>query len=75
MANKKKMTMKQFKELVNFDTYGWEGIVNQIIICERACAKQSRELGCNVAAEKIERQADKKYEALKALGYYDWIYD
>lgn len=75
MAKQKKMTCKQFKEAFelshHFDAFGWDGILNMLILAERYAAETGEKLGY-LATVKISREAERIWtEYLDARGYYD----
>ena len=71
----KKMTMKEFKEALeiggmNFEIWGWEGILNELVIAQRHIADDSERLGCKNIADCRRRNADKMVAILENKGYY-----
>lgn len=73
----KKMTVKEFKQALedyaemNFDVWGWEGILNLLIGAHRYTAEFSRKLGGYRVAESDERIANQLQDFLRSKGYYD----
>lgn len=72
----KKMTAKEFKQVLtdagmNFEIWGWEGILNIISIHEDRNSNEMREKGLMAGADGCHRRADSIYNVLKARGYYD----
>ena len=72
----KKMTMKEFKEALkiggmDFEIWGWEGILNELVIAQRHIADDSERLGCKNIADCRRRNADKMVAILENRGYFE----
>ena len=68
----KKMTAKEFKEIltesgVNFDLYGFEGILNELSIYNEMMAKEYEGKTPEIVYKKISY---KIFKALEKRGYY-----
>lgn len=77
MAKTKKMTVKDFKDALesaagmNFDNWGWEGILN-LIACEaQYAAADEASKGLNAIATHNRARATSIEMYLAARGYYD----
>lgn len=71
----KKMTLKEFKEIlnnsgVNFDIRGYEGILNLISIAADFQAEEYKQKGNTVLAELEKEKSDFIYNTLENRGYY-----
>lgn len=71
----KKMTAKEFKEIldkanIGFETFGYEGILNLISIAKNYQAKEYEQLGQKEMANWAQEDSDTIYNALDARGYY-----
>ena len=72
----KKMTLKEFKEALleggmDLDIWGYEGILNELVIAQRHIADASEELGCKNIAECRRRNAAKMVAILDSRNYYE----
>ena len=72
----KKMTLKEFKEALldggmDLEIWGWEGILNELIIAQRHIADDSERLGCKNIADSRRRYADKMVAILDSRNYYE----
>lgn len=72
----KKMTATEFKKAltdagIDFETWGWEGVLNLISICERYNAKDYASRDLNAIAKSAQEHADNIYHYLKGRGYYE----
>lgn len=56
------------------ENWGYEGILNIIILCERKEAKECEECGLYESANTHHKRADFLYRYLEKLGYYSDIY-
>ena len=75
MANKK-MTQKEFKEIlasanIDFDVFGWEGILNIIAGNEIRNAKEMENLNLMAGAEARRKSFRTIYNALEERGYFE----
>ena len=71
----KKMTAKEFKEILNeanidFETFGYEGILNLLSIAKHYQAEEYKQLGQKEMANWAREDSDTIYNALNARGYY-----
>lgn len=77
MAKAKAMTLKQFKQVLedaglNFEVWGWEGILNMISGYNDYLAEQALRIGgMSYAYTHSKEAADKIFKALEERGYYD----
>ena len=74
MAKVKKLTNKEFKSIltecgIDFDIWGYEGILNYVIRCLYNDAKQEIEKGFIASAELDRERANKLYDILEQRGY------
>lgn len=72
----KKMTCKEFKEALNavgmdFEVWGWEGILNQLVLAEKHSADDMNSRGLVHAGSANQRRADAMHDILKQRGFYD----
>lgn len=72
----KKMTLKEFKEALmeggmNIEIWGWEGILNELVIAQRTIADESERVGCKNIADCRRRNADKMVAILDARNYFE----
>ena len=73
----KKMTAKEFWEVLqehckmHKDVWGYEGILNKIIQSYWKDADFARKHGNNLSAHIYEERADRLYNYLNSIGYYD----
>ena len=75
MSKVKKLTNKEFKAIlndcgINFEIWGYEGILNYVIRCLYNDAKQDIEKGFTTLAESDRERANKLYDILEKRGYY-----
>ena len=56
---------------MHFDIWGWEGIMNELIIARRATAKQSLEDGYETISRIEIAQANRATDYLEDRGYYN----
>ena len=72
----KKMTQKQFKEVlkkanIDIDIWGWDGILNLIAIAYRAMSKNDEEIDFPTIAQMDLETADTITRELDKTGFYD----
>ena len=72
----KKMTMKEFKEALtigglDFEIWGWEGILNELVLAQQHIADNEEKLGCKNISEQRRNSAEKLIAFLDARGYYE----
>ena len=70
---KKKMTLKEFKQIfndagMNFDIWGYEGILNEIAIAQNAMAEETKN---DVLKEMYQSRSEFIYNSLKERGHYE----
>ena len=80
MAKAKKMTLKEFKAVLedsgmNFDCYGYEGILNMIsgYVQHLAEDMEATSIGVCSASMRMREQSDNIFHTLEQRGYYDDI--
>ena len=71
----KKMTNKEFKEILNkagmdFDVYGYEGILNMIAQCKRHYSEKHQEEGFEAISKMYLNQATYIHDELASRDYY-----
>lgn len=74
---KKKMTHKEFKEALSIggldlSVFGYEGILNELIIATRSSMENMDRMGFFAAARRCEQNADKLEQLLTDRGYYEY---
>ena len=72
----KKMTLKEFKDALvkaemDFEYWGWEGILNMIAIEESYHEKEMTKMGLHAGARGCERRKQTIFDILKERGYYN----
>lgn len=78
MANKtKKMTNKEFKEALttcgfDFDIWGYDGILNLVIMSQRLQADKDQKNGYPTLAKCEYERADALQDLLRARGFYNF---
>lgn len=70
---KKKMTLKEFKQIFNdagldFNIWGYEGILNEIAIAQNAMAEETKH---DVLKEMYQSRSEFIYNSLKERGHYE----
>ena len=71
-----KMTAQEFKKVatdigLDFDIYGYEGILNELSIYARAYSFEELAKGHKALADRAMKITDGIYRALDNRGYYD----
>lgn len=75
----KKMTRKEFLEALakghmDFEVFGYEGILNALIIADRKLADESEAMGSKTLPAKYREYADTWESILKDRGFYEGRY-
>lgn len=75
MKRKVTLTAKEFKQIltdagIDFDIFGYEGILNLVSMCYDFKAEAHEKEGCTVLQQMEEERAHKIYNALYKIGYY-----
>ena len=75
MTKVKKLTNKEFKTFltesgIDFDIWGYEGILNYVIRCLYHDYREETEKGFTVSAELDRERANKLFDILEKRGYY-----
>ena len=73
----KKITAKEFKEILakadlDFEVFGYEGILNMISQACQVQADTAKSHGVDLCAAGWKRSADEIYYTLKEKGYYEY---
>lgn len=71
-----KMTAKEFIEVLNnigldFDIWGYEGILNEISTAQHYAAMKLEQDGCIGLSKYNRERSDMIYDILKERGYYE----
>lgn len=78
MAKAKKMTQKEFKAVLekvgmNFEVWGWEGILNMISGYNEFLSEEAIKMGSENVYRHEKNIADAIFDELDKRGYYDSI--
>lgn len=76
MAKAKKMTQKEFKEIleqagISLEVYGWDGILNLISMVKNYQAEEYKAKGQTTLSDMTMEESDTIYRALLSRGYYE----
>lgn len=77
MTKVKKLTNKEFKQILtdcglDFSIWGYDGVLNMVVICLYHDAREERKNGYDLAADVDIERANKLYDELHKRGYYNF---